>query len=387
LWTWQRQEPANPSESSGNGAIVPDFASPQAGFNLYNEIIGTNWPAVTVAAGQNPSSEEPTFQATATVTTGQTGAIINPPNNPTDDVQFLVDGSNYGRPQEVVYNTSTIEVSGLSVGAHTLSAVYTSAACTSFGVSTSIDMITINVPPPTVTGLSTPFGSTASGTTVLITGDDLSNATSVLFGNLPAENFTVISNNAIVAVAPPQQNQTVDVIVMSGSYASSISSADRFTYRSTGLTYTVTSPGDSSGSAQGAGSGYSGDLRYCLYQAIQDQLPDLIEFDPTVFTSATTISLDPTLISMPQTSANNPYGTTAFLVGANDNITIDGSLGSGVPGITLNGNNATRLFVVEGGGSLQLQNLTLEGGLSQGGAGSDGIGVGGGGGGYFQRGQ
>ena len=51
--------------------------------------------------------------------------------------------------------------------------------------------------------------------------------------------------------------------------------------------YTVNVLGDSSGSVAGTSTGtYSGDLRYCLTQAIADQQTDTITFDPSVFNNA-----------------------------------------------------------------------------------------------------
>ena len=146
--------------------------------------------------------------------------------------------------------------------------------------------------------------------------------------------------------------------------------------------YTVNILGDASGSVGGQGSGLSGDLRYCLSQAIQDHQADTITFAPSVFSGAAqkTIDLSAALVTGP-TGFVNPYGQTAFLVGASDNITIDGSLGANVPGITLNGGGLTRLFAVEGGGTLQLKNLTLTGGHATGGAGGFDVGGAAGGGG------
>lgn len=118
--------------------------------------------------------------------------------------------------------------------------------------------------------------------------------------------------------------------------------------------YTVNLLGDSSGSAAGSSNGtYSGDLRYCLNAAIQDQQTDTITFSPTVFSSPQTITLS-ALTTAPAGFAN-PYGATSFIVGALDNITITGP----AAGLTLDGGNLMRLFVVEGGGQLTLNNLTL----------------------------
>ena len=152
--------------------------------------------------------------------------------------------------------------------------------------------------------------------------------------------------------------------------------------RVTPTAYSVSILGDASGVVGGSGSGTSGDLRYCLNQAIADQQTDTITFDSTVFTSAPQkiISLDGNLVTEPA-SFTNPYGQTSFIVGAGNDITIDGSLGTDVPGITLDGGGLTRLFAVQGGGALMLSNLTITGGQATGGAGgSDNVGGAGGGG-------
>ena len=119
--------------------------------------------------------------------------------------------------------------------------------------------------------------------------------------------------------------------------------------------YLVNVLGDTSGSAAGTassdGNPLHGDLRYCLNQAIQDKQTDTITFASTL--TGQTITLSSTLVTAPSGFAN-PYDQTAFIVGAGDNITIDGS---GAPGLTLSGNGATRLFVVAGGGTLTLEKI------------------------------
>jgi hypothetical protein len=145
--------------------------------------------------------------------------------------------------------------------------------------------------------------------------------------------------------------------------------------RITPSAYVVDIGGDASGSAAGTGSGTSGNLRYCLNQAIADHQADTINFASSL--AGDTITLSSTLVTAPSGFAN-PYGQTSFIVGASDNITIDGS---GAPGLTLSGGGATRLFAIEGGGTLKLENLTLSDGIAQGGAGgSAGVGGSGGGG-------
>ncbi len=77
-------------------------------------------------------------------------------------------------------------------------------------------------------------------------------------------------------------------------------------------------------------------------------------------------------------SAAAEFGPTAFFItGSGTKITIEGS---GAPGLVINGGNAVRPFVVAGGDSLTLENLTLADGSAKGGAGDSTFGGGGGGG-------
>ena len=57
--------------------------------------------------------------------------------------------------------------------------------------------------PPTVISITPTSGSTSGGNTILITGTDLSNVTSVKFGAGNFASFTIISDTQIIAVAPP----------------------------------------------------------------------------------------------------------------------------------------------------------------------------------------
>jgi YVTN family beta-propeller protein len=85
---------------------------------------------------------------------------------------------------------------------------------------------------PTVTALSVGQGPVAGGTGVTITGTDLSPATAVSFGGLPAASFTVNSaGTQITAVSPAAASAgTVDVTVTTPVATSAVSTADVFTY-------------------------------------------------------------------------------------------------------------------------------------------------------------
>jgi hypothetical protein len=93
---------------------------------------------------------------------------------------------------------------------------------------------------PTVTAITPARGPIAGGTTVTITGTNLSGATSVKFGLSPAAHLTVNSATSITAVAPAAAIvSVVDVTVTTAGGTSLLVSVDRFTY---GPTITAVTP-------------------------------------------------------------------------------------------------------------------------------------------------
>lgn len=95
----------------------------------------------------------------------------------------------------------------------------------------STDQFTYVSPPvPVVTGLLPEGGSTAGGTTVVISGAGFTTATAVSFGGHAAQSFTVTSDTQITAFTPAEQVGTVDVTVTTLGGTSVVSNADSFTY-------------------------------------------------------------------------------------------------------------------------------------------------------------
>ncbi len=82
---------------------------------------------------------------------------------------------------------------------------------------------------PTVTALSSQDGSSGGGEAVEIDGTGLTGATAVHFGNLAAKGVTVLSDDAVAAIAPTGSS-TVDVTVTTPGGTSATSSADRYVY-------------------------------------------------------------------------------------------------------------------------------------------------------------
>ncbi len=95
----------------------------------------------------------------------------------------------------------------------------------------SADTFTYVIPVPVVTAVSPPSGPTGGGTSVTITGSNLTGASGVTFGANPATSFSVISDSQVVAVAPPNTTAgPVDVKVTTANGTSATSASDRFTY-------------------------------------------------------------------------------------------------------------------------------------------------------------
>ncbi|MES2835159.1 MAG: IPT/TIG domain-containing protein [Pseudomonadota bacterium] len=83
---------------------------------------------------------------------------------------------------------------------------------------------------PTVTAIAPTAGPTGGGTSVTITGNNLTGATAVVFGATPATTYTVVGNTQITATAPAGSAGTVDVRVTTTGGTSATSAADQYTY-------------------------------------------------------------------------------------------------------------------------------------------------------------
>ena len=103
---------------------------------------------------------------------------------------------------------------------------------------------------PVVTKLSPISGPAGGGTTITITGKNLTGATAVQFGSLNAASFLVKSATAIVAESPGEGARAVDVRVTTPNGTSFLSSADHFRFGPP----TVTSVSPNTGGIEGNNS-------------------------------------------------------------------------------------------------------------------------------------
>ncbi|MFE9324959.1 beta strand repeat-containing protein, partial [Nocardia sp. NPDC006982] len=107
----------------------------------------------------------------------------------------------------VVNSSTQITAVAPAGAAGTVSVTVTTVGGTSNGVSYTYVAV------PTLTTIAPNAGPVAGGTTVVLTGTNLTGATAVSFGGTPATSFTVDSSTQITAVAPAGAAGTVLVTV------------------------------------------------------------------------------------------------------------------------------------------------------------------------------
>lgn len=290
------------------GAVAVSFgASPAASFNVDsdtqitattpNSPAGTVDISVTTASGTSSASSADrfTFALPAPVVSsisptsgpaagGTSVAITGTGFTGATSVGFGVTGATF----TVNSDTSITATSPSGTGMVDVQVI------TPSGTSASIaaDQFTYSASAPVVTSINPQSGSTAGGTSVVITGTGFTGATSVGFGATGASNMSVTSDTQI-SVTSPAGTGTVDITVMTPAGTSAVTAADQFTYASS-TAPTVTSISPTSGSPSGGdsvvitGTGFTG--------------ASAVNFDTN---AATTFNVD----SDTQITATSPPGT------------------------------------------------------------------------------
>jgi alpha-tubulin suppressor-like RCC1 family protein len=124
-------------------------------------------------------------------------------------------------------NSPTSITAVAPAGTGTVDVTVTTAGGTS---ATSAADLFSYVQAPTVSKLSPTSGAAAGGTSVKITGTNLSDATVVKFGSAPAASFQVNSPTLITAVSPAGTSGIVDITVTTLGGTSAISLKDHFKF-------------------------------------------------------------------------------------------------------------------------------------------------------------
>jgi hypothetical protein len=125
------------------------------------------------------------------------------------------------------------------------------------------DQFTYLAAAPSVTGISTSTGTTAGGTTVVVSGSKFTGARAVYFGTVLAPTFTVTSDSSLTVSSPVQAVGAVDITVLTPWGSSTPVGADVFTYAAATGMPQVTSLSTSTGPTGGGttvtinGSGFT----------------------------------------------------------------------------------------------------------------------------------
>jgi hypothetical protein len=196
---------------------------------------------VTTAGGTSATNSPADNYTYNAATPAPTVTSVNPTAGPTTAGTLVtITGTNLSGALGVDFggtaatnlsgNTATsITVNAPAHAAGTVDVHVTTAGGTS-GTNAPADQYTF-VAAPTVTGVSPSSGSNAGGTSVTITGTNLSNAINVSFGGTLATNLHNNTATSITVNAPSEAPGTVDVMVTTPGGTSAVNSpADNFTY-------------------------------------------------------------------------------------------------------------------------------------------------------------
>ena len=170
---------------------------------------------------------------------------------------------------------------------------------------------------PTVTSLATTSGPTAGGTSVVITGTNLTAASAVRFGATNAASFTVNSATQITAVSPAGSAGTVDVTVTTAGGTSATVPGDQFTFVAAP---TVTSLATTSGPTAGGTSVVITGTNLTAASAVRFGATNAASFTVNSATQITAVSpagsagtVDVTVTTAGGTSATVPGDQFTFL--------------------------------------------------------------------------
>ena len=358
------------TDGSSSSANLDQFSGAPTG--------ATPVPAVT---GISPSSG-PTAGGTSVTVSGTnlTGATA---------VHF---GSTAGTGITSVTATSLTVTSPAGTG--TVDVTVTTPNGTS-AVNSPSDHFTYNAPAlPTVTGISPSSGPTAGGTSVTVTGSNLTGATAVDFGSTPGTSITGVTAGSLT-VTSPAGTGTVDVTVTTPNGTSAVNSpSDHFTYNAPALP-TVTGVSPTNGPAAGGtsvtvtGSNLTGATAVDFGSTPGTGITGVSSGSLTVTAPAGTGTVNVTVTTPNGTSAINApsddytYNAPPTVTSVSPNngpqaggntVTVNGSGFSGIPtvdfgsiaGVGVTGVTSTSLTVTvpAGTGTVSVTVVTASGGAS-----------------------
>lgn len=238
--------PISPNQgSTGGGTTVTITGTNLAGASAVR--FGSKLTTITANTPTSVTVTSPSGSGTVPVTVTTAAGASNPLNfyyigAPFKASLSAASGPSAGGNTVTISGTGLATASSVAFGGNNATPTVTSdsllsvtvpAASGSVGVSVTTTGGANNgfsytyVDPPTITSLAPTSGSTSGGTTVTITGTDLSTTESVTFDGVTAP-FGVINSTTVSAVTPPGSAGAVDVVV--STTGGSATAAAGYTY-------------------------------------------------------------------------------------------------------------------------------------------------------------
>ncbi|MGW3723479.1 IPT/TIG domain-containing protein [Streptomyces sp. NPDC005133] len=239
--------PISPNQgSTGGGTTVTITGTNLAGASAVR--FGSKLATITANTPTSVTVTSPSGSGTVPVTVTTAAGASNPLNfyyigTPFKASLSAASGPSAGGNTVTISGTGLATASSVAFGGNNATPTVTSdsllsvtvpaGASGSVGVSVTTTGGANNgfsytyVDPPTITSLAPTSGSTSGGTTVTITGTDLSTTESVTFDGVTAP-FGVINSTTVSAVTPPGSTGAVDVVV--STTGGSATAAAGYTY-------------------------------------------------------------------------------------------------------------------------------------------------------------
>ncbi len=266
--------------SAGFGSCTASNAPPGSNESIVATYSGD--PYYLGATGVTTLSVSPPTVTSVSPTSGPMGAGASVVINGTGFTGTSgVAGVKFGTSDAVSYTVnSSTKITAIAPAATTPGAV--DITVTNAGVTSAVssaDQYTYLAPPPpsnppAVSSVSPGSGPTAGGTSVTITGKNLGGIAYVDFGSVQASSFQIVSSTEIIAVTPPEQPATVDVLVVGVGGSSVANSGDKFTFTSGQLTIVSSSfPGATVGTSYTANLIVTGGITPYTWTIASGSLP------------------------------------------------------------------------------------------------------------------
>lgn len=194
----------NPLPGGPNETINPEYGPPWVPALPLDTGDTIVWSAQSFGPGDQHGTGPSFYTVGFAINTASTDFWIDVTN--AGNINFAVSGSHTMRPVDENYVAIFATAENTHIGSGLPQDPPSSLIF-------SISCVPAAPPEPTITSIAPAVGPTAGGTPVTITGTNLTGATSVTFGGIPATDPVVVAPTMITATIPAHAAGVVDVVV------------------------------------------------------------------------------------------------------------------------------------------------------------------------------